>query len=153
MLRSIVEAVEAGIAVRWQDAAEAVQVFTRMFTLAIRGEAQPYRGRIGAACGSIITHVVPQPPLLGLGSARCQHRQQYSIPQMMGALPSTDLPIPPLWWRSVGNSHSAFVMETMIDELAAAAGEDAVAFRLALLGNNRRGAGGLKLVAKEDGLG
>jgi isoquinoline 1-oxidoreductase beta subunit len=78
---------------------------------------------------------------------------QYAIPQMMGQLHSTDLPIPPLWWRSVGNSHSAFVMETMIDELAAAAGEDAVAFRLALLGNNRRVAGVLKLVAEKAGWG
>ena len=78
---------------------------------------------------------------------------QYAIPQMMGDLHSTDLPIPPLWWRSVGNSHSAFVMETMIDELAAAAGEDAVAFRLALLGNNRRVAGVLKLVAEKAGWG
>ena len=78
---------------------------------------------------------------------------QYAIPQMMGDLHSTDLPIPPLWWRSVGNSHSAFVMETMIDELAAAAGEDAVAFRLAILGNNRRVAGVLKLVAEKAGWG
>ena len=78
---------------------------------------------------------------------------QYAIPQMMGDLHSTELPIPPLWWRSVGNSHSAFVMETMIDELAAAAGEDAVAFRLALLGNNRRVAGVLKLAAGKAGWG
>src|SRR5438876_535333 len=76
MLRSIVEAVEAGIAVGLQDAAEAVQVLTRMLTLAIRGVAKPYRRRIGAARGSIITHVDPQPPLLGLASARCQHRHR-----------------------------------------------------------------------------
>ncbi len=44
-------------------------------------------------------------------------------------------------------------METMIDELAAAAGEDAVAFRLALLGNNERVAGVLKLVAEKAGWG
>jgi isoquinoline 1-oxidoreductase beta subunit len=78
---------------------------------------------------------------------------QYAIPQMMGDLHSTELPIPPLWWRSVGNSHSAFVMETMIDELAAAAGEDAVAFRLALLGDNTRVAGVLKLAADRSGWG
>ena len=78
---------------------------------------------------------------------------QYSIPQMTGDLHSTDLPIPPLWWRSVGNSHSAFVMETMIDELAGAAGQAAVAFRLAILGNNRRVAGVLKLVADKAGWG
>jgi isoquinoline 1-oxidoreductase beta subunit len=78
---------------------------------------------------------------------------QYAIPQMRGDLHSTELPVPPLWFRSVGNSHSAFVMETMIDELAAAAGEDAVAFRLALLANNERAAGVLKLVAEKAGWG
>jgi isoquinoline 1-oxidoreductase beta subunit len=78
---------------------------------------------------------------------------QYAIPQMRGDLHSTELRVPPLWLRSVGNSHSAFVMETMIDELAAAAGEDAVAFRLALLGHNERAAGVLKLVAEKAGWG
>jgi isoquinoline 1-oxidoreductase beta subunit len=78
---------------------------------------------------------------------------QYAIPQMKGDLHSTELAVPPLWFRSVGNSHSAFVMETMIDELAAAAGEDAVAFRLALLANNDRAAGVLKLVAEKAGWG
>src|SRR5438552_15283915 len=76
MLRSIVEAVEPRIAVGLQDAAEAVQVLTRVLTLAIRGVAKPYRRRIGAARGSIITHVDPQPPLLGLARARCQHRHR-----------------------------------------------------------------------------
>ena len=34
-------------------------------------------------------------------------------------LHSPKSPIPVLWWRSVGHSHTAFVMESMIDELAA----------------------------------
>ena len=33
-------------------------------------------------------------------------------------------PVPVLWWRSVGHSHTAFVMESLIDELAHAAGKD-----------------------------
>jgi isoquinoline 1-oxidoreductase beta subunit len=41
--------------------------------------------------------------------------------------------VPVLWWRSVGHTHTAFVMETLIDELAAAAKQDPIAFRLALL--------------------
>jgi len=81
---------------------------------------------------------------------------QYAIPQMRGDLHSPALPVPPLWWRSVGNSHSAFVMETMIDELAAAAGKDPVAFRLALFAEGEKGkrtAGVLKLVAEKAGWG
>jgi isoquinoline 1-oxidoreductase beta subunit len=58
-----------------------------------------------------------------------------------------------LWWRSVGNTHTAYVMETMIDELAAAAGRDPVAFRLALLGKSPRAAGVLKLAADKAGWG
>jgi isoquinoline 1-oxidoreductase beta subunit len=41
--------------------------------------------------------------------------------------------VPVLWWRSVGHTHTAFVMETLIDELAAAARQDPIAYRLALL--------------------
>jgi isoquinoline 1-oxidoreductase beta subunit len=59
----------------------------------------------------------------------------------------------PLWWRSVGNTHTAYVMETMMDELAAAAGKDPLAFRLALLGKSERASGVLKLAAEKAGWG
>jgi len=59
----------------------------------------------------------------------------------------------PLWWRSVGHSHTAFVMETMMDELATAAGQDPVAFRLALLTNKPRHTAVLKLAAEKAGWG
>jgi isoquinoline 1-oxidoreductase subunit beta len=38
-----------------------------------------------------------------------------------------------LWWRSVGHTHTAFVMETLIDELAARAKMDPIAYRRKLL--------------------
>jgi isoquinoline 1-oxidoreductase beta subunit len=41
--------------------------------------------------------------------------------------------VPVLWWRSVGHTHNAFVMETLIDELAARAKMDAIAYRRKLL--------------------
>ena len=37
-----------------------------------------------------------------------------------------DSPVPVLWWRSVGATHTAFVMEHTIDQLARAAGKDPV---------------------------
>jgi len=41
--------------------------------------------------------------------------------------------VPVLWWRSVGSTHTAFVMETLIDEAAHAAGSDPVAYRKKLI--------------------
>ncbi|RYD97701.1 MAG: xanthine dehydrogenase family protein molybdopterin-binding subunit, partial [Sphingomonadales bacterium] len=41
--------------------------------------------------------------------------------------------VPTLWWRSVGNTHTAYAMETFLDELLALGGKDAVAGRLALM--------------------
>ena len=41
--------------------------------------------------------------------------------------------IPTAFWRSVGPSHNVFVTESFIDELAAAAKQDPVAYPLALL--------------------
>ena len=43
-----------------------------------------------------------------------------------------DSPVPVLWWRSVGATHSAFVMEHTIDQLARAAGKDPVDYRRTL---------------------
>jgi len=61
--------------------------------------------------------------------------------------------IPVLWWRSVGNTHTAFAMESMIDELAHAAHEDPLAYRLALLEGKPRHAAALKLAAEKAGWG
>src|SRR5262249_39180648 len=45
---------------------------------------------------------------------------------------------PRAWWRSVEHSSSGFVMESFIDELAHAAGQDPLAFRLKLIGEDRK---------------
>lgn len=52
-------------------------------------------------------------------------------------LHSPKLQVPVTWWRSVGHTHTAFVMETLIDELAAAAGKDPVAYRRNILKSKR----------------
>ena len=63
--------------------------------------------------------------------------------------PKTGIPV--LWWRSVGHSHTAFVMESLIDELAQAAGKDPVEYRRALLKNDRRHLGVLNLAVEKAG--
>lgn len=59
--------------------------------------------------------------------------------------------VPVLWWRSVGHTHTAHVMEVMIDELAQAANVDPVAYRLSLLAQAPRLSGVLKLAADKAG--
>ncbi len=77
----------------------------------------------------------------------------YELPMLDGQLHSPVLPVRPLWWRSVGNTHTAYVMETMVDKLARAANQDPLAYRLALLKKDSRGAGVLKLVAEKSNWG
>src|SRR5262245_43714810 len=61
--------------------------------------------------------------------------------------------IPTAFWRSVGPSHNVFVTESFMDELAAAARQDPVAYRLALLGKNPRARAVLALAAEKAGWG
>jgi len=61
--------------------------------------------------------------------------------------------IPTAFWRSVGPSHNVFVTESFIDELAAAAKQDPVAYRRALLDKSPRAKAVLDLVAEKAGWG
>jgi isoquinoline 1-oxidoreductase beta subunit len=56
----------------------------------------------------------------------------YDVPMNLSAhIAKANVPV--LWWRSVGSTHTAFVMETLIDEAAHAAKEDPVAYRKKLI--------------------
>jgi isoquinoline 1-oxidoreductase beta subunit len=78
----------------------------------------------------------------------------YAIPNLMVDLHTPkDIPVPVLWWRSVGSSHTAFSTETFFDEVAAAMGRDPVALRLELLADHPRHATVLKLAAEKAGWG
>ena len=61
--------------------------------------------------------------------------------------------IPTAFWRSVGPSHNVFVTESFIDELAAAAKQDPVAYRRALLDKTPRAKAVLDLAAEKAGWG
>ena len=77
----------------------------------------------------------------------------YAIPNLSVGLTTLDFGIPVLWWRSVGSTHTAYSTETFLDELAAAAGKDPLALRLALLKDHPRHAGVLRLAAEKAGWG
>ncbi|HEY6243981.1 MAG TPA: xanthine dehydrogenase family protein molybdopterin-binding subunit [Pyrinomonadaceae bacterium] len=57
----------------------------------------------------------------------------YNIPNFHVSVHHPTVNVPVLWWRSVGHTHNAFVMETLIDELAARARVDPIAYRKKLL--------------------
>jgi isoquinoline 1-oxidoreductase beta subunit len=61
--------------------------------------------------------------------------------------------IPTAFWRSVGPSHTVFVVESFVDELAAAAKQDPVAYRLSLLDKAPRARAVLALAAEKAGWG
>jgi isoquinoline 1-oxidoreductase beta subunit len=61
--------------------------------------------------------------------------------------------IPTAFWRSVGPSHTIFVVESFMDELAVAAKQDPVAYRLALLDKTPRARAVLALAAEKAGWG
>lgn len=81
----------------------------------------------------------------------------YAVPEMSVGLSDAATPMPVLWWRSVGHTHTAYAMETLIDMAATAAKQDPVAFRLAYLAggdkDQKRLAGVLELATEKAGWG
>jgi isoquinoline 1-oxidoreductase beta subunit len=57
----------------------------------------------------------------------------YNIPNFHVSAHHPTVNVPVLWWRSVGHTHNAFVMETLIDELATRAKIDPIVYRRRLL--------------------
>ncbi len=77
----------------------------------------------------------------------------YAIPNVEVELHSTKVGVPTLWWRSVGHSHTAFVVESFLDELAHAAGADPYELRRKLLAGKPRHLGVLERAAEAAGWG
>lgn len=79
--------------------------------------------------------------------------QPYEWPAARVSHRIVDLPVPVGFWRSVGHSHQAFFKESFLDEAAHAAGQDPLAFRLALLKQHPRHAAVLQRAADRAGWG
>ncbi len=78
----------------------------------------------------------------------------YALPNMHVEYLRVEPPaVPTAFWRSVGPSHNVFVTESFIDELAAEAEQDAVAFRRSLLDRSPRAKTVLDLAAEKAGWG
>jgi isoquinoline 1-oxidoreductase beta subunit len=71
----------------------------------------------------------------------------YDIPNILVDLHTTTPGIPVDQWRSVGDSHTAFSVETFLDDVAHAIGKDPYQFRLELLAKDPRSKAILQLTA------
>ena len=63
---------------------------------------------------------------------------RYVIPNFIVSAHHPKVNVPVLSWRSVGHTHTAFVMETLIDELAIRAKVDPIAYRLRLVNRDAK---------------
>jgi isoquinoline 1-oxidoreductase beta subunit len=80
-------------------------------------------------------------------------KEPYPLPMRLTVHhPKVNVPV--LWWRSVGSTHTAFVMETLIDEIARKTRQDPVAYRLKLIGEQHpRHRAALQLAVDKSGYG
>jgi isoquinoline 1-oxidoreductase beta subunit len=76
---------------------------------------------------------------------------QEAIPNMFVGCHITENPVSVLWWRSVGNNHTAYVVETMIDQAAHAAKKEPLAYRRELLKHAPRSLAVLNVAAEKAG--
>jgi isoquinoline 1-oxidoreductase beta subunit len=77
----------------------------------------------------------------------------YAIPNQLIELHSPTQPVSVLWWRSVGHTHTGFVNESFLDEVAHAGGQDPYELRRTLLADEPRHRGVLELAAEKAGWG
>ncbi|SOD29010.1 isoquinoline 1-oxidoreductase, beta subunit [Variovorax sp. YR752] len=80
-------------------------------------------------------------------------RDPYPLPMRL-TVHHPQVNVPVLWWRSVGSTHTAFVMETLIDEIARNTKQDPVAYRMQLFADKHpRHRAALQLAVDKSGYG
>jgi len=77
----------------------------------------------------------------------------YAITNFRSEVINAKAGVPVLWWRSVGHTHTAYAMETMIDNIAQAAGKDPADLRRELLKDHPRHLAVLDVVTEKAGWG
>jgi isoquinoline 1-oxidoreductase beta subunit len=110
---------------------------------ALDGQGRPTAFSFASACPSIMDYSIERrngiPEDLvehyGLANAR---EWPYAVGARKIALASTDLGVPVTWMRSVGAVASTFGLECFLDEMASAAGVDAIEYRRGLLADRPR---------------
>jgi isoquinoline 1-oxidoreductase beta subunit len=82
-----------------------------------------------------------------------EHSFSYTVPNLLIDHAMRNTHVPPGFWRGVNINQNAIFIECFMDELAEAAGQDALEFRRKLLANNPRGLGVLNAAAEKIGWG
>jgi isoquinoline 1-oxidoreductase beta subunit len=87
------------------------------------------------------------------GTATEGMRDPYPLPMRLTVHhPKVNVPV--LWWRSVGSTHTAYVMETLLDDIARATKQDPVAYRMRLFADKHpRHRAALQLAVDKSGYG
>jgi len=140
-------------------------VAAHALTAALGGDGLPLAWRQSVATPSVARHWVPWIPAwaLNLGGV-FEHGADivalegslvlpYRVPNRLLDWRELVVPVPVGYWRSVGHSHNTFAVESFVDELAHAAGQDPVAYRRALLQDDPRTAAVLDVAAEQSGWG
>jgi len=122
---------------------------------ALDGEGKLAAWQHTIVCPSIFARVFPDTMKGGIDQAAVEGlaNLDYRVPNLRVTYVRLDTPVPVGFWRSVGSSHNAFVVESMMDELALAAGADPVEFRLAALEHEPHAYAVVKTAAMKAGWG
>ena len=119
-----------------------------------RGMPMAWTDRVTAS--SIMARWAPPSFKNGLDSDAVEGAKEppYDLPNILVDYVRQEPPgIQTAFWRGVGPTHNIFVVESFIDELAAAANQDPLEYRLALLGKSPRAKRVLELAAEKSGWG
>jgi isoquinoline 1-oxidoreductase subunit beta len=117
------------------------------FTSALDEKGMPTVWNVRVVCPSFagLRNGVDRTGVEGIAEIR------YAIPNILVDYHPPAVGIPVSYWRSVGYSHNTFFTESFIDEMAAAARQDPVAFRRKLLAKAPRMLGVRELAAEKAG--
>lgn len=156
----LARAAVAPVKVIWSREEDTRNDFYRPMNLSRVAAALDDKGSISAwqhtvVCPSIFARVFPETMKNGVDQAAVEGvaNIDYEIPNLGVTYVRIDTPVPVGFWRSVGSSHNAFVVESMMDELAHRAGADPVEFRLAHLGGSPHAYAVVKTASMKGGWG